>query len=121
MINLLNTDILLNSACNSEEFFHANVRIIAYSLLLLCILAYEKTIFALLKGKRLQHTDILNNAKDSGIQFVYNALSAILRDKDIDEENEPKILKQNFLKFIQDNPPEAKHITLSDWKTYESN
>lgn len=121
MIRILNTEQLLTLACETEVFFHANVRVIVYTLLLLCNLAYEKTIFMLLKGMNLKYTNVLDNAKDSAIQFAYNALSTILSEDTIDEENEPQKLKQDYLKSLIDNLPEAKHVTIDYGQTYEGN
>jgi hypothetical protein len=123
MISILHANSLLDNACDNEEFFHGTVRVIAYILMLLCNLAYEKTMFLLLK--RTNFRDIyekLKLAKDSGIKFAYNALSTILSDKDIDEDSDPVKLKQEYLEFLQENIPEAKqHVTLSGGKSYQSN
>ncbi|CAF1319662.1 unnamed protein product [Adineta steineri] len=119
-IDILNTETLLTIACNNEEFFHANIRIILYTLLLLCNLAYEKTIFKLLKNSNLKYIKTLNEAKGSAIQFASNALSMILNEENIDEEYEPKKLKQAYFKHIQDNPPEPKHVNITDGETYNN-
>jgi hypothetical protein len=123
MISILHANLLLDNACDNEEFFHGTVRVIAYILMLLCNLAYEKTMFLLLK--RTNFRDIyekLKLAKDSGIKFAYNALSTILSDKDIDEDSDPVKLKQEYLEFLQENISEAKqHVPLSGAKSYKSN
>ncbi|CAF1652026.1 unnamed protein product, partial [Adineta ricciae] len=120
MIRILNTEQLLTLACKTEVFFDANVRVIVHTLLLLCNLAYEKTIFTLLKGMNLKYTKVLDEAKDSAIQFAYNALESILSEDTIDEANEPQKLKQDYLKSLIDNLPEAKRITIIDYgRTYE--
>ena len=123
IMKILNTSWLIDDGCNSKEFFHANVRIITYSIMLLCNLAYEKTMFLLLK--RIDIRDVeknLKSAKDSGIKFAHNALSTILGEDNIDEDSEPLKLKQDYVEFVRDNVFQLKQrLRLSGANTYQSN
>lgn len=121
-MKILDRNSLIDNACDNEAFFHANVGIITYSLMLLCNLAYEKSMFLLLKRIDIRNVDNkLKSAKDSGIKFAHNALSTILSDNNIDEDSEPLKLKQDYLEFVRDNVLQLKQrLRLSGANTYES-
>ncbi|CAF0944343.1 unnamed protein product [Adineta steineri] len=112
----------MTKACNNEEFFDVNVRIIAYALMLLCNLAYEKTFLLLLKRTNFRKIfEKLNLAKESSIKFANDALSNILSENDIDEENEPMKLHQEYLEYLQDNVYEPQQ-TVAQYgaRTYQN-
>ncbi|CAF1134688.1 unnamed protein product [Rotaria sordida] len=123
MLSILHEKSLIGIACDNEEFFHATVTVIAWTLMLLCNLAYEKTFFLWLKGTNFRDINHkLQQARDSGIKFAYDTLSTILSGNDIDEDHEPVKLKQEYVEFLQQDIHEPKHqVKLSGGKNYESN
>jgi hypothetical protein len=123
IIRILQTQSLINNACDNEEFFDVNVRIIASALIVLCNLAYEKTFLLLLKRTDFQSIyNKLNQAKEASIKFAYIALSTILSESDIDEAQEPMALKQEYQEFLQNNIFEPKQILASSGiRVYKSN
>ncbi|CAF1283814.1 unnamed protein product [Rotaria sp. Silwood1] len=109
IINVLEHDILIDNACQNEELFHADVATIAYTLMLLYNLAYEKHIFSILKRKDFQQVFTkLESAKDITLRFAYKTLSKILSSDQIHEENKPMKLKQDYTKYIEENFIEPK-------------
>ncbi|CAF0897822.1 unnamed protein product [Adineta steineri] len=122
MIRILHNHSLMTKACNNKEFFDVNVRIIAYALMLLCNLAYEKTFLLLLKRTNFRKIfEKLNLAKESSIKFANDALSNILSENDIDEGNEPMKLHQDYLEYLQDNVYEPQ-LRVSQYaaRTYQN-
>ncbi|CAF4062710.1 unnamed protein product [Rotaria sordida] len=107
--NVLEHDILIDNACQNEELFHADVATIAYTLMLLYNLAYEKHIFSILKRKDFRQVFTkLESAKDITLRFAYKTLSKILSSDQIHKENKPMKLKQDYAKYIEENFVEPK-------------
>ncbi|CAF1313171.1 unnamed protein product [Rotaria sp. Silwood1] len=105
LINILTQDALFENACENEELFYADVAVIAFALLLLCNLAYEKQFFSILKKKDFQYIySKLASAKDPTIKFAHQTLSAILSQDKISEANEPMNLKKRLAEDLE------KHI-----------
>ena len=101
-LHILQQKELIDSVCVDEYLFHANVGIVAYSLMLLYNLAYERQIFSMLKQTDMK--DIcskLHTAKDVTIQFASKVLSSILNEDTIDENNEPGKLKEAYIRFLE--------------------
>jgi hypothetical protein len=78
MIMILRTPSLIKSVCKHQEFFHADVMLISYSIILLYNLTFEKKIFNELKDKIvIKICEKLYQAKDRTIQFAAQTLCAI--------------------------------------------
>lgn len=102
MLNILNDDVFASDGHANLELFNAEVGIIAYALMLLYNLAYEKQFFLLLKRKDMQ--DICSNfqaSENHTIQFASKTLLDILNADDVDETNEPTKLKKSYIEYMQ--------------------
>jgi hypothetical protein len=114
MINILNHNVLICNGCENEELFHADVGIIAYTLMLLYNLSYEKQIFSILKRKDFENIfSQLKLSKDKTIQFALDTLSTILSEEQINEENEPTELKKTYIEYIQKKIIGSKQTIIS--------
>lgn len=98
---MLRKDALIKSAQDHQHLFNADVGIVAFSLLLLMNLAYDKNIFFTLKKIDLiQICSELQSAKDNTIQFVSQMLITILNQEQIDENNQPDKLKEAYMAYL---------------------
>ncbi|CAF1520601.1 unnamed protein product, partial [Rotaria sp. Silwood1] len=114
VISILERNVLIDNAYENEELYHADVGIIAYTLMLLYNLAYEKPIFSILKQKDLESIiSKLESSKDITIQYASKTLSTILIKDQIQEENEPMKLKQKYAEYLEKNIIEPKRTIKS--------
>jgi hypothetical protein len=106
---ILRQHALIDSSCEHEYLFHADVAIIAYTLMLLCNLAYERQIFLTLKQTDLKGIcSQLHFAKDNTIQFASQTMVTILNGEAIDENNEPTKLREAYIKTLESIIVETK-------------
>lgn len=116
LLLILKQDELIKSAQNNKYLFNTDVGIIAYSLLLLCNLAYEKTILLKLKHTNLKEICMqLKYASDDTIMFASKMLITILNEDEVNENHEPMKLKEAYIKFLDNITNEPKQETRIDY------
>lgn len=114
-MNILNHNVLIDNACANEELFHVDVSIISYIFMIFYNLAYENTMFLILKRKDFEYIySKLNSAKDITIKFVLKTLLAILSNVDISKENDPIKLKKSYIEYIEKTTIESKKANKSN-------
>lgn len=106
---------LLKSVENDEYLFNSHVAIIAYSLLLLCNLAYETTVLLNLKQTNLKEIcSDLKLASDYTIKFASKTLITIMSADDVNENHNPMKLREDYIKYIDTISNKSKKNTLAE-------
>jgi hypothetical protein len=115
LLLILKQNELRKSLENDKYLFNPDVAMIAYSLLLLCNLAYEKTVLLKLKQTNLKEicTD-LKFVSDDTIKFASKTLLRILNADDVNENHEPMKLRKAYLKYIDDITTKPKKYTQTE-------
>ncbi|CAF1985684.1 unnamed protein product [Rotaria magnacalcarata] len=119
LINLLEKNELAKDACETKYLFNADVKIVAYTVMLLYNLAYEKEVFQLLNQKDVENIflnfkfaqdDTIQFAQDDAVQFAFTALSSIFKEETINENNKPDQLKNIYVQFLESTAAKSKQI-----------
>ncbi|CAF3767804.1 unnamed protein product [Rotaria sordida] len=112
MVMILSQPSLIDSVTHNHQLFHADVGMVSYAITLLYNLIFEKKIFFRLKENEtiLDACYRLQKANDQTIKFGSYTLSAILKQKDIDEINNPSKTAQTYLFYIENMIDEPSRI-----------
>ncbi|CAF0997337.1 unnamed protein product [Rotaria sordida] len=112
MVMILSQPSLIKSVTRNHQLFHADVGMVSYAITLLYNLIFEKKIFFRLKENEtiLAACSDLQEAKDQTIKFGSYTLFAILKQKDIDEINNPSKTAQTYLFYIENMIDEPSRI-----------
>lgn len=119
LLLILKQDELIKNLETTKYLFNADVAIIAYSLLLLCNLAYEKTVLLQLKQTNLKDICIhLRFVSDYTIKFASKTLIMILNADDVNENHEPTKLREVYIKYIDTISNKPKKYTRNEKSGY---
>ena len=111
IIEIITKESLIKSVRINPSFYHCDVSLIAYSLILLYNLIFEMKIFSYLKEIRvLEVLEKLRQAKDRTIEFTSGALVAILSQEKIDQIERPTKLARSYLFMIENTVDELSHM-----------
>jgi hypothetical protein len=101
LLLILKQNELRKTVEKNKYLFNTDVAMIAYSLLLLCNLAYEKTVLLKLKQTNLKEICTeLRFVSDDTIKFASKTLITILNADDVNENHEPMKLREAYIKYI---------------------
>ncbi|CAF3318921.1 unnamed protein product [Rotaria socialis] len=85
-----------------SQLYHANVGTIAWSLTLLYNLMFDKNLFKMLKEKDTLHIcEKFHAAKNDTIHFTSKNITALLKQKDIDEIQDPYRLTKSYFYYLK--------------------
>ncbi|CAF1282158.1 unnamed protein product [Didymodactylos carnosus] len=109
--SILGTPALIDSVHRNHQLFHVDVGFVAYCVILLYNLAFDKELFKILKAKSvIDICKTLHTAKDDTIHFASQTLSTILQQTEIDQIKEPYPLTEGYLYFIENTIDEPNRI-----------
>ncbi|CAF1384926.1 unnamed protein product [Didymodactylos carnosus] len=100
--SILDTPALTDSVHRNHQLFHVDVGLVAYCVILLYNLAFNKELFKTLKAKSvIDICEILRTAKDDTIHFASQTLSTSLKQTEIDQIKDPYHLTKGYLYYIE--------------------
>ncbi|CAF1384903.1 unnamed protein product [Didymodactylos carnosus] len=115
--SILDTPALTDSVHRNHQLFHVDVGLVAYCVILLYNLAFNKELFKTLKAKSvIDICEILRTAKDDTIHFASQTLSTSLKQTEIDQIKDPYHLTKGYLYYIEkiiDEPHDFHMMRLS--------
>lgn len=103
ILSILNKQSLIDSVHKNYQLYHVDVGVVAWSLILLYNLTFDKELFNFLKGNTnvQQICERLHTAKDDAIHFTSQNLATLLKQKDIDKIEDPYRLTNAYLYYLK--------------------